>query len=305
MSATHETAARPVAITIDHLVSAFDYAYGTLDKQLGSTVRFRKKKTKADPTIRQVPNYNGFLNAVKLVKDGNDTLERNGVRMEKFEIGKSGDGTPAAGAAPSEGPCIQQCLCTLHVNEDDIIAAAKEIEKRRQQATRSGNSGVELQAKILTDDRSRSIAASSEYVLLRTSTMSSVDELRRSTEPAAAAAGSIIPVYEPHLRPAQAPPVNFNPIPSSMPCGLPGGDGTIAEKVVYMFEEAFVIDGSRYPPILEWTQAKRSAAQFKDTGTFKKRCIQYLGARYGCDKSPEENQLKLNELEKLGTAYTK
>ena len=131
-----------------------------------------------------------------------------------------------------------------------------------------------------------------------------MDELRRFTEPAAAAAGSAIPVYEPHLRPAQAAPVAFAPIPSSMPCGLPGGDGTIAEKVVHMFEEEFAIDGLRYPPILDWTQAKRSAAQFKDTGTFKKRCISYLGARYGCDKSPEENQLKLNELEKLGMAYT-
>ena len=305
MSATHEIAARQeVPTTTDHLVSAFDYAHGTLDKQLGSTVRLRKRKTKANPTIRQVPNYNGFLNVVKLVKDSNDTLERNGMRMEKFEIGKSDDGTTVAGAAPREGPCIQQCLCTLHVKEDDIVAAAKEIEKRRQQATRSGNSGVELEAKILTDDRSRSIAASSEHVLLRTSTTSSVDELRLSTAASAATAGSTIPVHEPHLRPAQAAAVNLDPIPPSMPRGLPDGEGTIAEKVVYMFEEEFAIGGFRYPPILEWTSAKRSAAQFKDAGTFKKRCIQYLGARHGCDTSPVENQRKLNELEKLGMDYT-
>lgn len=52
MSATREidADARPeVPTMIGHLVSAFDFAYGTLDEQLGSTVRLRKKKTKTNP----------------------------------------------------------------------------------------------------------------------------------------------------------------------------------------------------------------------------------------------------------------
>jgi hypothetical protein len=104
--------------------------------------------------------------------------------------------------------------------------------------------------------------------------------------------------------PAAAAAARFDGIPKSMPNALPAGDGTRAEKLVRMFEVEFCADGARYPPLLDWTAAKRSAASFKDTGTFKKRCIQYLGARYACSTSPNQNSMTFGELESEGKKLT-
>ena len=238
MAAMHENEAPPaVPATIDDLVCAFDSAYPTLDGQLGPKVRMRKQKTKGNPRTREVPNFNGWLNVHTLVQAGNETLERNGIKMEKIEIAE----TAAAGAAVSlhsshAGPCVQQCSCTVHVTEADVLAAAEEIKKRQQQGTRS-TASIVLDAKILTDDRSRSIAAGSKYVRLQPSTISSPEELR-SAQASAASAGSTVPVYAPDTGRA-APASAFDPIPKSMPNGLPKGDGTRAEKIVHMFEEEF------------------------------------------------------------------
>lgn len=297
MATMHENDAPPVPLTIDHLVANFDNAYPTLKGQLGDKARTRKQKIKGDPTIRDVPNFNGWLNADKLVEAANDTLERNNVRLKKMEI----TGTAAAPAASGSraGPCIQQCSCSLHLTEDDILAAAEEIKKRRLQATRS-TTNVELDAKVLTNDRWRSVAAGSKYVRLTTSTISSVEELR----PVAAAAATV-PVYAPGTEPAAATASRFDAIPKSIPSALSKGDGTRAEKIVHMFEEEFCIGSARYPPLLHWTAAKRTAASFADTGTFKKRCIQYLGARYACSMDPKQNQMNFAALEKEGNNFTK
>ena len=173
MAVMHENEAPPaVPATIDDLVCAFDSAYPTLDGQLGPKVRMRKQKTKGNPRTREVPNFNGWLNVHTLVQAGNETLERNGIKMEKIEIAE----TAAAGAAVSShsshaGSCVQQCSCTVHVTEADVLAAAEEIKKRQQQGTRS-TASIVLDAKTLTDDRSRSIAAGSKYVRLKPSTTS-------------------------------------------------------------------------------------------------------------------------------------
>jgi hypothetical protein len=299
MAATYENDAPPVPRTIDQLVAHYDNAHPTLKGQLGDKPRTRKQKTKGDPTIRTVPNFNGWLNADKLVEAANDTLERNNVRLKKMEI--TGTGAAPAATGSRAGPCIQQCSCSLHMTEDDILAAAEEIKKRRLQATRS-TTDVELDAKVLTNDRSRSVAAASKYVRLKTSTISSVEELR----PVAAAAATV-PIYAPGTgtEPAAAAASRFDAIPKSMPSALPKGDGTRAEKIVHMFEEEFCIGSARYPPLLHWTAAKRTAASFADTGTFKKRCIQYLGARYACSMDPEQNQMNFAALEKEGNNFTK
>ena len=298
MSATYENDAPPVPLTIDHLVAHYDNAYPTLKGQLGDKPRTRKQKTKANPTVRDVPNFNGWLNADKLVEAANATLERNNVRLKKMEITGTAAAAPVADGSRA-GPCIQQCSCSLHMTEDDILAAAEEIKKRRLQATRS-TADVELDAKVLTNDRWRSVAAASKYVRLKTSTVSSVEELR----PVAAAA-TTIPVYAPGTEPAAAAASRFDAIPKSMPSALPKGDGTRAEKIVHMFEEEFCIGSARYPPLLHWTAAKRTAASFADTGTFKKRCIQYLGARYACRVDPKQNQMNFAALEKEGNNFTK
>ncbi len=113
-----------------------------------------------------------------------------------------------------------------------------------------------------------------------------------------------VPVYAPGTE-AAAAASRFDAVPNSMPSGLPTGDGTRAAKIVHMFEEEFLIDGARYPPLLHWTVAKRAAASFSDTGTFKKRCIQYLGARYAIATAPEENKMTLGALEQEGKNFTK
>ena len=127
MSTTHENSnAPPVPHTLGQLLDRYDHNFPTLSAQLGDKVRTRKQKTNAGTAAQRVPDLNGWLNAEKLIKAANEVFERNNVKLEKMDITNTAI-VPAASSSP-QGPCIQQCNCTLHVSEDAILAAADEIK---------------------------------------------------------------------------------------------------------------------------------------------------------------------------------
>ncbi len=292
------------------VADTFDSSYPMFGKGLGYRNSTKQEKAR-DPNIAErVLKTNGWLPPrEQLIREINASLKRNGLVMEKAEISPLPQSLPPASG--SAGACPQQCSCTVHVPVANILAFAKEFEKRGVQSTRSAAAAAAptLPCVFLTDDRMRGMAATNDYVLLTGTVPTSSDQLvRPPAEAEAADAGtSTTPVY-----PAQAPPppgMVYAPIPSTFPTGLPPGPGTKAAKIVRAFEEVFDIEAGgqlhQYPPLLEWTDEKRKGAKLKDGGLFMRRCKMYYGARYACDVEPENNNMDQQQLEKEAENHTK